>query len=71
MFYCEESLYFFPSRFHLPDDPTFTFWLSQDHQGRSGDVKHWLYVSHLAIGDVLAVDLEELLGEGLFLLGGG
>ncbi len=28
-------------------------------------------VSYLAISDVLAVDLEELLCEGLFLLGGG
>lgn len=27
--------------------------------------------SHLAIGDVLAVDLEELLCESLFLFGGG
>lgn len=28
-------------------------------------------VSYLAISDVLAVDLKELLCEGLFLLGGG
>lgn len=38
----------------------------QTHTGMS-----MCFTAHLAVGDVFAVDLEELLREGLFLLGGG
>lgn len=35
------------------------------------DALLFIFIAHLAISDVLAADLEELLCEGFFLLGRG